>query len=74
MSSGRRAGPKPQQQPGAKASAGEPVDQFLPPLKPRPILTIALLAVLAAWLVGLVAMRMTAVRPANNVTSAPATR
>jgi len=55
-----QGGPKPQRQ------STDPAAGFLPPLKPRPILMIVLAVVLALWLVALVIMRQTTIRPAAS--------
>lgn len=54
----------------------KPAVRFLPPLKPRPVLTIVLFVAVVAWLAALVAMRLTMVRPyqAAPATTAPTTR
>ena len=77
MSSGRRAGSKPQSQTGIDkggAKESKPPVQFLPPLKPKPTLAIVLMGVLVLWLIGLVILRVRTVHPAGNPAAAPATR
>lgn len=74
MSTGRRGGSKAPSQSNAPGADSKPPVQFLPPLKPRPILMIVLLGALVVWLAALVVLRMTAVRPEANPATAPATR
>jgi len=76
MSSGRRASSIPHNQPG-KQDGGDterPPVEFLPPLKPRPLLAAGLFIILVLWLAALVMMRFTSVKPYANPATAPATR
>lgn len=75
MSSARRGSSKSQSQSGEKGEeGGKPPVEFLPPLKPRPMLAIGLFIVLLLWLGALVVMRFTSVKPYVNPATAPATQ
>lgn len=66
MTSQKRAGGK-KSQPSEKlrswANGDKPAVKFLPPLKPRPKLVIALGILLALWLMALLVMRLTTIHP-----------
>jgi len=63
---GQKRGPSRPIQSGSKRQAAtnkDPAVEFLPPLKPRPKLMIILGVVLALWLIALIIMRQTTIRP-----------
>lgn len=58
------------------SSKRNPEDEFLPPLKPRPVLYVLLWIIFALWLAALVVMRLTTVHrtPAPPPQSFPPTQ
>jgi hypothetical protein len=68
MTGQKRAASKPIQS-GSKRQAApneDPAIEFRPPLKPHPKLMIVLGIILAVWLIALIVMRQTTIRPAPN--------
>ena len=54
--------------------SARPAVQFLPPLKPRPRLTLLLLVVVVMWLAALIVMRLTTVHKSAEPPPVPAGR
>jgi len=73
MTGQKRGAAKPTQN-GAKrrnVADGERIIEFLPPLKPHPKLMVTLGLLLALWLIALIIMRQTTVRPNPSAGTVP---